>query len=143
MPAISAYSASKGALERWAESLAEEVAPFGLGVTIVVSGTFKTDILTEQTTDYGSYDGPYAPHYAGIRHTGGFAIRFASPPERFARALARIVDERAPFARHAVGLDARLLMIAARVLPGSLLHRVIRLAMGIPRPGILGKRAPG
>ena len=49
MPSISAYSASKGALERWAEALAEEVAPFGLGVTILVSGMFKTDILTEQT----------------------------------------------------------------------------------------------
>ena len=49
MPSISAYSASKGALERWAEALAAEIAPFGLGVTILVSGTFKTDILTEQT----------------------------------------------------------------------------------------------
>src|SRR5262245_60601718 len=36
MPAISAYSAAKGALERWAEALAEEVAPFGVGVTILV-----------------------------------------------------------------------------------------------------------
>ena len=53
MPSISAYSASKGALERWAEALAEEIAPFGLGVTILVSGTFKTDILTEQTPQYG------------------------------------------------------------------------------------------
>src|SRR5262249_38995747 len=49
MPSISAYSASKAALERWAEALAEEVAPFGLGVTILVSGTFQTDIVTEQT----------------------------------------------------------------------------------------------
>src|SRR5262249_59113485 len=54
MPSISAYSASKAALERWAEALAEEVAPFGLGVTILVSGTFKSDILTEQTHDYGN-----------------------------------------------------------------------------------------
>ena len=60
MPSISAYSASKGALERWAEALAEEIAPFGLGVTILVSGTFKTDILTEQTPDYGDPNGPYA-----------------------------------------------------------------------------------
>src|SRR5215471_14658518 len=48
MPSISAYSAAKGALERWAEALAEEVAPFGLGVTILVAGMFKTDILTER-----------------------------------------------------------------------------------------------
>ena len=133
MPGISAYSASKAALERWAEALAAEVAPFGLGVAILVSGTFNTDILTEQTPDYGDYDGPYAPHYAGIRQTGGLAIRFASAPERFARSLAKIVDERAPFARHAVGIDARLLLLAARLLPGGFLHRVIGLAMRLPR----------
>lgn len=58
MPGISAYSASKGALERWAESLSQEIAPFGLGVTIMVTGTFKTEILTEQTPDYGNHSGP-------------------------------------------------------------------------------------
>ena len=31
MPSIAAYSAAKGAVERWAEALANEVAPFGLG----------------------------------------------------------------------------------------------------------------
>jgi NAD(P)-dependent dehydrogenase (short-subunit alcohol dehydrogenase family) len=138
MPSISAYSASKGALERWAEALAAEVAPFGLGVTILVSGTFKTDILTEQTTDYGDYAGPYAVHYAGIRRTGGYAVSHASPPERFARALARSLDERAPFARHAVGIDSRLLLLGVRLLPGWLLYQAIRLAMRLPRHGALG-----
>jgi len=140
MPAISAYSASKGALERWAEALAEEIAPFGLGVTILVSGTFKTDILTEQTTDYGDYNGPYAVHYAGIRRTGGLAVRLASSPERFARALAGVLDERAPFARHAVGLDARMLLFGSRFLPGRVLHHLIRLAMHLPRHGALEGR---
>jgi NAD(P)-dependent dehydrogenase (short-subunit alcohol dehydrogenase family) len=137
MPSISAYSASKGALERWAEALSEEIAPFGLCVTILVTGTFKTDILTEQTTDYGDYTGPYAVHYAGIRSTGGYAVNHASSPDRFARALARSLDERAPFARHAVGIDARLLLLGARLLPGWLLHHVIRLAMRLPRHGAL------
>ena len=142
MPSISAYSASKGALERWAEALAEEIAPFGLGVTILVSGTFKTDILTEQTPDYGDHNGPYAAHYAGIDRTGGFAVRLASPPERFARALARVLDERAPFARHAVGFDARMLLFASRLLPGRLLHHVVRLAMHLPRHGALQDAPP-
>src|SRR5215468_11821032 len=105
MPSISAYSAAKGALERWAEALAEEVAPFGLGVTILVAGTFKTDMLTERTPHYGKLNGPYAAHYAGIERTGGLMVRMASRPERFARALVRALDERAPFARHAVGFD--------------------------------------
>jgi NAD(P)-dependent dehydrogenase (short-subunit alcohol dehydrogenase family) len=137
MPGISAYSASKGALERWAEALAAEVAPFGLGVTILVTGTFRTDILTEQTPDYGDYDGPYAGHYAGIRRTGDFMVGLASAPERFARALARALDDRVPFARHAVGLDARLLLLGTRLLPGRLLHQVVRLALRIPRQGAL------
>ena len=34
MPAIGAYSAAKGAIERWAEALSQEVAPFGLGVSV-------------------------------------------------------------------------------------------------------------
>jgi len=143
MPLISAYSASKGALERWAEALAEEVAPFGLGVTILVSGTFKTDILTEQTPDYGDHNGPYAAHYAGTHRAGDFAVRLANPPERFARALAGVLDERAPFARHAVGFDARMLLFGTRLLPSRLLHQVIRLAMRLPRHGALRGRPHG
>ena len=137
IPSISAYSASKGALERWAESLAEEIAPFGMGVTILVAGTFKTDILTEQTPHYGNLTGPYATHYAGIERTGGFIVRLANPPERFASALARALDERVPFARHAVGFDARILLFLSRLLPGRLLHHVLRLAMSLPRQGAL------
>src|SRR5215475_7032700 len=140
MPSISAYSACKGALERWAEALAEEIAPFGLGISIIVTGMFKTDILTEQTPHHGDLTGPYATHYAGIERTGRSMMRLANPPERFASALARILDERAPFARHAVGLDARLLLLGSRLLPGRLLHHLIRLAMRLPRHGGLQGR---
>jgi NAD(P)-dependent dehydrogenase (short-subunit alcohol dehydrogenase family) len=141
MPSISAYSASKGALERWAEALAEEVAPFGLGVTVLVAGTFRTDILTEQTPDYGDYAGPYARHYVALRGLHPFVLRIARPPERFARALARALDERAPFARRAVGLDAHLLQVGARLLPAGLLHRSVRRALGLPRHGALRRRS--
>src|SRR5499426_178587 len=135
MPSISAYSAAKGALERWAEALAEEVAPFGLGVTILVAGMFETDILTELTPHYGNLTGPYATHYAGIERTGRSMMRLANPPERFGPALARALDERAPFARHTVGIDARMLLVGSRLLPGWLLHHAVRWAMRLPRHG--------
>jgi NAD(P)-dependent dehydrogenase (short-subunit alcohol dehydrogenase family) len=137
MPAIAAYSAAKGALERWAEALANEVAPFGLGVTILIAGTFDTDIITEMTPDYRDFDGPYARHHSNIDRRGRFAMRFAGRPERFAKGLAKVLDDRAPFARHVVGPDARMLLLASRVLPGAVLHQVTRLAMGIPRHGAL------
>jgi NAD(P)-dependent dehydrogenase (short-subunit alcohol dehydrogenase family) len=141
MPSISAYSASKAALERWAESLAQEIAPFGLGVTVLVSGTFQTDIITEQTPHHGDLQGPYASQYVGIERTGRAMIRvLANPPDRFAPALAKALDERAPFTRHAVGVDARLLLLGTRFVPARLLHHLVRLAMGLPRSGGLRPR---
>ena len=133
MPGISTYSASKGALERWAESLSQEISPFGLGVTILVTGTFKTEILTEQTPDYGNHDGPYAKVYEGI-HTVGreFVDKNALPPEKFARALAQAIEDDAPIRRRTVGPDAAGLYYMARLLPGNLVHAIIRKAMKIP-----------
>jgi len=146
MPEIAAYSAAKGALERWAESLAGEVAPFGLGVTVLVAGTFDTDIITDNgVKDYRDFTGPYARHHATIDRRGRFAMRFAAPPDRFATRLTKAVEDKAPFARHAVGIDARMLLISNRLLPTLVLHQLTRLAMGIPRPGALrdGSAAAG
>jgi NAD(P)-dependent dehydrogenase (short-subunit alcohol dehydrogenase family) len=136
MPAISAYSASKGAIERWAESLAGEIAAFGLGVSIITTGTFKTDILV-QTADYRNYKGPYAQHYVGIDKTGEVVVRAANPPELFARVLAKALDDSAPFVRRTAGFDATMLVLMNRILPGWLLYQVIRLAMRLPRAGVL------
>jgi NAD(P)-dependent dehydrogenase (short-subunit alcohol dehydrogenase family) len=136
MPAISAYSASKGAIERWAESLAGEIAAFGLGVSIITTGTFKTDILV-QTADYRNYKGPYAQHYVGIDKTGDIVVRSANPPELFARVLTRALDDEAPVVRRTAGIDATMLVLMNRILPGWLLYQVIRLAMRLPRAGVL------
>ena len=127
---------SKGAIERWAESLAGEVAAFGLGVTILVTGTFKTDILV-QTSDFRNYEGPYAQHYVGIDKTGEIVVRAANPPERFARVLKKALDDRAPLVRRTAGIDATMLVLLNRFLPGWLLYQVIRLAMRLPRAGAL------
>lgn len=133
MPGISTYSASKGALERWAESLSQEIAPFGLGVTILVTGTFNTEILTEQTPDYGDHNGPYAKVYDGIHTTGkAFVEKAAAPPEKFARALAVAVEDKAPIKRRTVGPDAAGLYYMARLLPGNWVHNIIRKAMKLP-----------
>ena len=142
MPVISAYSASKGAMERWAEALSQEIAPFGLGVSILVTGTFNTDILTEQTPDYGDHHGPYGRMYEGIHAAGKAAVSKASPPEKFARALAEAVLDRKPIVRRTVGPDAGALAFMARWVPGLWVHHVVRLAMKIPRMGALRQQAP-
>jgi NAD(P)-dependent dehydrogenase (short-subunit alcohol dehydrogenase family) len=141
MPAIAAYSAVKGASERWAEAMANEVAPFGVGVTVLVTGTFDTDIITDEgAPDYRGFDGPYAPVNTNLDRRGRFAMRFAGKPERFARGLERALDAKGPFTRHGVGWDAKTLSVSSRVMPGRVMHQVTRLVMGIPRYGTVQAR---
>ncbi|MGW5381564.1 SDR family NAD(P)-dependent oxidoreductase [Nocardia sp. NPDC003963] len=141
MPAIAAYSAAKGALERWGESLAGEVAAFGIGVTVLVTGVFDTEIITDSgTTSYRDFDGPYRRHHATIDRRGRTAMRIANAPAKFARALTAALDDTAPYTRRPVGLDAAGLLVANRILPAKAMHQVIRTAMGLPRFRALSPR---
>jgi NAD(P)-dependent dehydrogenase (short-subunit alcohol dehydrogenase family) len=47
-----AYAASKFGLEGWMESLQAEVEPFGIQTMIVNPGFFRTELLTEESTNY-------------------------------------------------------------------------------------------
>jgi NAD(P)-dependent dehydrogenase (short-subunit alcohol dehydrogenase family) len=49
-----AYAASKFGVEGWMESLRAEVGPFGIHCTIVNPGFFRTELLTEQSTNYAT-----------------------------------------------------------------------------------------
>src|SRR4051794_16004213 len=48
----SAYAAAKFGIEGWMESLAPEVAPFGIRTMLVEPGFFRTDLLTPGSTTY-------------------------------------------------------------------------------------------
>jgi NAD(P)-dependent dehydrogenase (short-subunit alcohol dehydrogenase family) len=139
MPATAPYSAVKGALERWGEAMAGEVASFGIGVTVLVTGTYDTEIITDAgTTDNREFDGPYAAHHSTMDKRGRAMMKLAAKsPEKFATGLAKALDDKAPFERHPVGADARMLLIVNRLLPGAGLHHMTRLLMGIPRYGAL------
>ncbi len=138
MPGIAPYSAAKGALDRWAESLAGEIAPFGLGVTVLVSGTYDTDIITDEgTTDDRIFDGPYARIHNTMNTRGRFAIRFARSPDRFANGVLKALEDEGSFRRRGVGPDASSLLIINRLLPASGMHHLPRLVMGIPKKGAM------
>lgn len=135
-PATAPYSAAKGALERWGESMACEIAPFGLGVTVLVSGTYDTDIITDAgTTDARKFDGPYARLHNTMNSRGRFAMKMARPPERFTDGLLRALADTKSFRRRGVGPDASMLLMANRVLPAAGVHHMSRIVLGIPRQG--------
>jgi len=47
-----AYAASKFGVDGWMESLAPEIAPFGIHTTVVNPGFFRTELLTTESTNY-------------------------------------------------------------------------------------------
>ncbi|MFD0439949.1 SDR family NAD(P)-dependent oxidoreductase [Streptomyces chartreusis] len=91
-PTLGGYHASKWALEGLSESLAAEVAPAGIKVTLVEPGAFATD-----------WGGSSAVHaepleaYDGLRSVMGSRPRQpGADPQAAARALLEVVDSDAP-----------------------------------------------
>jgi NAD(P)-dependent dehydrogenase (short-subunit alcohol dehydrogenase family) len=135
-PATAPYSAAKGALERWGEAMAVEIAPFGLGVTVLVAGTYDTEIITDAgTTDDRDFGGPYARLHNTMNTRGRFAMRMARSPEKFTDGVVTALNDRKSFRRRGVGPDASMLLVSSRILPASGMHHMSRIVLGIPKQG--------
>ena len=105
---VSAYAASKFGLEGWMESLQAEVAPFGITTTVVNPGFFRTELLTEQSTNYAEpsiadYDERRGPLVEYWKSQNG---RQSGDPAKLARALITIASEKQPPRRFIAGADA-------------------------------------
>ena len=105
---VSAYAASKFGLEGWMESLHAEIAPFGITTTIVNPGFFRTELLTEQSTNYAQpsvadYDERRGPLLEYWKSQNG---RQSGDPAKLARALVTIASEEPPPRRFIAGADA-------------------------------------
>ena len=105
---VTAYAASKFGLEGWMESLQVEVAPFGITTTIVNPGFFRTELLTEQSTNYAEasiadYDERRGPLVEYWKAQNG---QQSGDPAKLARALITIASEKQPPRRFIAGADA-------------------------------------
>ena len=104
----SVYCATKFAVEGFSESLAMEVARFGIHVTIVEPGFFRTDFLDGSSVRYGA--GMIAD-YAELSRTlqanyGGHSHQQAGDPAKLGRAIVELSSVTKPPLRYAAGSDA-------------------------------------
>jgi len=103
-----AYAASKFGIEGWMQSLRSEIAPFGIHTTIVNPGFFRTELLTEESTNYAApliedYDERRTQQMEWWKSQNGLQ---AGNPDKLALALIKIANQEEPPRRFIAGADA-------------------------------------
>lgn len=127
VPFHGAYSASKFALEGISESLRIEVKPFGIHVTLIEPGDFRTDATKNRIfpakpaakSPYADAAGPVVAIMAKEEQNG-------QPPEKLAALMEKIIRHPKPGIRYTIGrMDQQFSLIAKRLLPAGLFERML------------------
>jgi NAD(P)-dependent dehydrogenase (short-subunit alcohol dehydrogenase family) len=105
---VSAYAAAKFGVEGWMESLAEEIAPFGIRTMLVEPGFFRTELLTDQSTVWpeasiDDYAEKTRATVAGWKKMNGLQ---GGDPAKLATALIQLARQAEPPRRWPAGADA-------------------------------------
>ena len=127
IPFQSAYTASKHAIEGYAECLSMEVKPFGIQVMLVEPG------------DHRSGSDKYRPHAAAMTKQSPYAEAYdsatavihrdetgGSDPEALGRKVARALDrKRLPLRKRIASPDQHLAVYIHKLLPARLNERIL------------------
>ena len=103
-----AYAASKFGLEGWMQSLQAEVEPFGIDTITVNPGFFRTELLTEESTNFAErtiedYNERRAKQ---MEFWKGYNGQQSGDPAKLAQALITISGQEKPPRRFIAGADA-------------------------------------
>lgn len=135
MPLNGWYHASKFALEALSDVLRMEVAGFGVKVSIVEPGFFKTGIgdsaRDRADVRVAAPDSPYATAYRRARRGLDAIERVAPPPDMVARVIASAIESSRPLRRYLVGADALTIASTHPLIPRSLTDAATRLLTGL------------
>ena len=103
-----AYAAAKFGVEGWIESLAPEVAPFGIRTMLVEPGFFRTELLSPESTNYAQ---PSIDDYAErtnqtVAAWNAMNGQQGGDPAKLANALVQLASQDEPPLRWVAGADA-------------------------------------
>jgi NAD(P)-dependent dehydrogenase (short-subunit alcohol dehydrogenase family) len=134
-PGVGSYVASKFALEGWAETLRLEMKPLGIQVVLVEPGSFATDIWTRGAAISAGTGDANSPNAGRVAHwrkqmEGG---KPRANPQVVADGIAAILDNPRPKLRYPFGRDAKMGIWLRRLLPWSVLERLLIKASGSDR----------
>lgn len=127
-PGNSAYCSSKFALEGFAEALVQEMALFGVQVSLVEPGFVRTELFGRNHQVAGraaSPESPYRDSFAKLGRITEHEVNSAAlSSDDVAEVVLRILEAKRPRLRYLVGRRARFLINLRRYLPGELFDAV-------------------
>jgi NAD(P)-dependent dehydrogenase (short-subunit alcohol dehydrogenase family) len=103
-----AYAASKFGLEGWMQSLQAEVEPFGINTITVNPGFFRTELLTEESTNFAerTIEDYNERRTKQMEFWKGYNGQQSGDPAKLAEALITISSQEKPPRRFLAGADA-------------------------------------
>jgi NAD(P)-dependent dehydrogenase (short-subunit alcohol dehydrogenase family) len=107
IPFHAAYSASKGALGRWAEAFGYEVDPFNICVSYIEAGPIKTNAPNAMRAPRAPLP-EYEERRANAEEGFKKSINGGLPPSRIARAICHAVESDRPRVRYRVGAPGKI-----------------------------------
>jgi NAD(P)-dependent dehydrogenase (short-subunit alcohol dehydrogenase family) len=127
------YSASKFALEGFAESMAYEVAPFGVHVTLVQPGNIATDFTARRLLAAGGAgDSAYAAAMTKALSLMERDEANGAPASRVAATVERVLAASRPPRRVSVGkAGERAGLVAKRLLPFRVFEAAAKGSLGV------------
>ncbi len=133
-PMLSAYNATKAALEAFGEALRLETVHDGVFVTLIEPGTYATDIFFDNAKRAEGMVDPSSPHYEEGQRMERFAMkqverRRKADPREVARKVVQVATSRRPKLRYLVGSDARVLKPVRAVTPTRVTEAAVRKIM--------------
>ena len=134
-PLVSAYSASKFAIEGLSESLRREMMLFGIDVIVIAPGPVKTPIWSKaEEVDISAYkNSPFFPALERIRKYMLQLGEIGLPAEKIAEAIANALTSAHPKVRYQITPDPMRHLITA-VLPKRMVDKIIAKRLGLMPP---------
>ena len=129
-PLVSAYSASKFAIEGLSESLRREMMLFGIDVIIIAPGAVKTPIWSKTDKTEFATNSPFAPALVKIRAFTKHFSEIGLPPERIAERIFEALTSANPKVRYQITPDPMRHLIMS-VLPKRTVDRLIAKRLGL------------
>jgi len=133
-PMLSAYCASKYALEGWSESLRIETHSLGIRVSLVEPGSYDTDIWERNVVIAKGALDPASPNKERSQRFAEFVKSSAKQrrdPREVAQLIVRVAQDPNPNLRYLIGGDAKLQIWLKRMVPWRKYERMVAKAVKI------------